>query len=513
MVATVVRRRPHGLAWTAVALGVAGTLASALGSWIPSLWGDEAASLLSAERSLPSLFGMLGHVDAVHGTYYLLLHAWIRVFGTSPFALRFPSAIAVGLTVAAVTLIAARLRPPRVAVAAGIVCCLIPRVTYMGEEARSYALSAAIAAWLTYLLVEIVRRRTAPAGLWIAYGALLAVGVYVFLYLGLIVVAHGIVLVGMRASRRMLTRWALACGAAVLAAGPLVFWAILERGQIAYLASHTEVSFTTLAVSLWFDSVEFSIVAWALILLAMGVPLCRRLRRSDLYRSDPPRERETHGGMPSLELVAASWLLAPSVILVASQFFVADFTARYLSYCAPAAALLIACGMERLLSRPGWAFALAIAAVVGAAMPAYVAQRGPYSKNESDWAEVSAIIGTHARAGDAVAFDESVRPSRRPRLALRTYPAGFAGLDDVMLKTPYYRNTSWPDRAYSLSQTARLGRLDAVTTVWLVEYAMPTHVDAYGIGTLRQLGFTESAQYRSHRSVIYRFSRQSAARP
>ena len=61
------------------ALGTLATVVSLLGSWIPSLWGDEAASAMSAQRSIPSLFRMLGHVDAVHGTYYLGLHAWVQV--------------------------------------------------------------------------------------------------------------------------------------------------------------------------------------------------------------------------------------------------------------------------------------------------------------------------------------------------------------------------------------------------------------------------------------------------
>ncbi|WP_394768302.1 glycosyltransferase family 39 protein [Lacisediminihabitans sp.] len=494
-------RLPRGFGWLVAALGTAAALVSAAGSWIPSLWGDEAASLLSAQRPLPSLFVMLGHVDAVHGAYYLLLHGWIRLAGTTPFALRLPSAVAVGLAVAAVTLIAARLRSPRVAVAAGIICCLLPRVTYMGEEARSYAASAAIAAWLTYLLVELMRRQSPPVWLWVAYGTLLAAGVYLFLYVGLLVLAHAIVLAASRAGRAVLTRWTIACAAALLAVSPLVFWAIDERRQIAYLASRTEVSFGTLTVSLWFGSVEFAVIAWLLILVALATPLVARIRRRDLTGLRAPRP-------PSLELVAATWLFVPSLTLVTSQFFVADFTARYLSYCAPAAALLIACGVDRLASRRGWAIAASTVAVVALATPAYLAQRGPYSKNDSDWSAISATLGVRARAGDAVAFDESVRPSRRPRLALRTYPAGFAGLHDVMLEAPYYRNTSWPDRVYSLAKTASLGRLAAVDRLWLVEYATPTHVDAYGIDTLAALGFARTAEYRTHRSVIFLFSRQ-----
>src|SRR6478736_9910378 len=95
--------------WTiAIAFGLVAAAVSAAGSWIPSLWGDEAASVMSAKRPVGSLLTMLTHVDAVHGLYYLGLHGWIRLAGDSAFAIRLPSALAVGAAVAAVTLIAGR---------------------------------------------------------------------------------------------------------------------------------------------------------------------------------------------------------------------------------------------------------------------------------------------------------------------------------------------------------------------------------------------------------------------
>jgi len=133
--------------WTiAVAAGLVATILCAAFSWVPSLWGDEAATLLSAKRPLGSLFGMLLHVDAVHGVYYLFMHGWIRLAGESAFAMRLPSALAVGAAVTAVTLLAGRRGGVRAAVVAGVVACVLPRLTYAGEEARSYAFTAAAAA-------------------------------------------------------------------------------------------------------------------------------------------------------------------------------------------------------------------------------------------------------------------------------------------------------------------------------------------------------------------------------
>ena len=479
----------------AVLLGALGAVVSMLGSWIPSLWGDEAASLLSALRPLPTLWPMLARVDAVHGTYYLGLHFWVFAFGTSPFALRLPSAIAIGTCVAAIVLLGERLDSRRLGVAAGVVCAILPRVTSMGEEARSYAFSAAIAAWLTLLLVVILKRTRPSRRLWIAYAALLALGIYVFLYLALVAVAHLAILL-LRDDRRALVRhWFAASALAGAAALPLAVTAILEHGQIAYLGTRTEVTFTTLAVTLWFGTDLVAAVAWALLLAGIVLFIADMVRRR--VRLHTPT-----GAAPPAFAVAIAWLVVPSALLVSSHFLVPDFTARYLSMCAPAAALAIGATLVRLTRGRTPLLVLSLVALGALVVPVWASQRGPYAKNNSDWAEVSAAVGANASPGDAVVFDASVRPSRLPRLALRTYPVGFAGLRDVALRTPYYAGTSWHDTAFSIPDAASIGRFDGVRTVWMVEYATPAHTDDYGIADLERLGFHEVRTIDEHRSAV-----------
>src|SRR3954447_13901286 len=71
-IAATAAPRRAGRRWRMpVAMGLLGFAIVWPGSWIPSFWGDEAASVMSAQRSMPSLLRMLGHVDAVHGAYYL----------------------------------------------------------------------------------------------------------------------------------------------------------------------------------------------------------------------------------------------------------------------------------------------------------------------------------------------------------------------------------------------------------------------------------------------------------
>ncbi|MBN9629117.1 MAG: glycosyltransferase family 39 protein [Actinobacteria bacterium] len=521
MSVTMLRPAPTGRAVRATSpavlaalFGVLSTALSATGSWIPSLWGDEATSIMSAQRPLSSLFVMLGHVDAVHGTYYLGLHLWGHFFGFSPFSVRLPSAIAVGLATAAVVVLAARLRDTRTAVVAGLVCAILPRVTYMGEEARSFAFSAAIVAWLTVLLITALGRERPRAGWWVGYGALLAVGTYVFLYTLLFVLVHGVVIAASRAPRRVVVGWLWAVGWAVVAVVPLLIAAVGQHHQIAYLGVVQQLAPLTLFSGLWFGGGwPLAIAGWTLVVLAVAMEARRRVLARRALPAGGPGSRlflPVPSSGPSLVLVALTWLLLPTVILIALQPIVPDFTARYVSFCAPAVALLVACGIDDLLRWRWWAGVVAGGLVLALSVPLYVGQRTLYAKNGSDWAEVSAAVGANARPGDAVVFDEDAHPSKLPRLALHTYPAGFADTADVTLAVPFAKNTtSWRDSAYSVRHAAALGRFDGIDRVWLVEYAAtPSTPDHYGVADLTALGFHQTgARITTHHELVALYER------
>ncbi|WP_431245693.1 hypothetical protein [Leifsonia xyli] len=508
--------------WTiALAFGLLATVLCAAASWVPSLWGDEATTLLSAKRPVGSLLGMLSHVDAVHGLYYLLMHGWIRVAGESPFALRLPSALAVGAAVAAVTLLAGRRGGARAAVVAGIVAAVLPRLTYAGEEARSYAFTAAAAAWLTLLLLWLVdgggtrlppaRRRLA----WLLYAVGMAVSSYLFLYVATLLVAHAAVLLAIRASRSTLRAWALCAAGCVVTVLPLAVLAYLERGQIAYLGA-TPDDPSIWYYFLWFGMPWVAVPAWALIGVALW-PAWRAWRQRASVPPAPAGLRAWTGPRAaSTRLVASAWLFLPTGLMLLVNLAYPMYTGRYSTFAAPAAALLIAEGILVVGRMLGGDARRTVAATAGATLvfvalcaPVYVLQRGPYAKNDSDWAEVSAVMAANAGPGDAVVFDQAAKPSQRPRLAMRTYPAGFEGLRDATLRSPYYRNDWWGDRAYSVTQAAERGRFDGVERVWLIEVADPeTGQDFWGLTELHQLGFVESGRtIRTHRSVILELTR------
>ena len=496
----------------AVVFGVAAIALNALGSWIPSLWGDEAASLLSAERPLPSLFRMVLHVDAVHGLYYLGLHFWIQVAGTSPFALRFPSAIAIGIAVASLTLLAWRGGRTGLAITTGIVACLLPRLTYEGEEARSYPFTAANASVLTLLFVWLVAgegrlasRRT-RAWCWAAYGVGMALSSYLFLYFVTLLLAHLVMLACSHAPRSIWRAWLISSASACVSLAPLGLLAFFERSQIAYLGN-TPLAALGLLYSIWFSTPTVAVISWTLIAAGIAYGGARWWRSRGVTPTEPQL---------STVLTGTSWLFIPTGVLLIVNIAFPLYTQRYSTFAAPAAALLIAEGAlvigtwVRKLTRIPAVIATTACVLVfaGVAVPAYLDQRGPYSKNDSDWAEVSAAISRVAHPGDAVVFDEGARPSRNPRLAMRTYPSGFADVHDVTLKTPYYRNSGWADRAYTVPQAAALGRFDTVNRVWVIELKNNGVPDRYGLSALETLGFHETGvRVNTHREVLIEFVR------
>jgi mannosyltransferase len=508
--------------WTlAITFGLVATVVCAAGSWIPSLWGDEATTLMSARRPVTTLLPMLFHVDAVHGLYYLGMHGWIRLVGENPFALRLPSAVAIGFAVAAVTLLAGRRGGPKAAIVAGIVACVLPRMTYAGEEARSFAFTAAAAAWLTVLLLWLVDGggRSAPASVrrscWAIYAAGLALTSYLFLYSASIAVAHIAILLLSRASRPALRAWAVATGCALLALTPLVLLAYFERSQIGYLGNQT-LDPSTLLWMPWFGNGWVALAAWACIALAVGSAVYARWSRATRLAS-PHETIAPRSPLPiSATLVGACWLILPTGTLLLVNLAFPMYAARYSTFAAPAAALLIAEGLlvlGRIVSRRAGVPAIAVTgagllAFVAVSTPAYLSQRGPYSKNNSDWSEISAAMGGAALPGDAVVFDESTRPSQRPRLAMHTYPAGFSAVSDPTLRTPYDRNIGWADSVYSIPKAAELGRFDDVKRVWLVENDVDGSLDHYGLAELQALGFEETGRsIPTHRTMLIELTR------
>ncbi len=490
--------------WAPIGLGLLGVLVSAWGSWIPSLWGDEATSSVSARRSFGSLLMMAQHVDAVHSTYYALMHLWVDVFGFSAFALRFPSAIAAGVAVAGVfVLVRWSGGSVRFATLAAVLCAIVPRITYAGEEARSFAMTAAVATWILVVVTGTLSGRIRQRIGWTLTAVLMAVGAYLFMYTlltELAIVAMISVAPNRRAHRRA---WTISTAATALAVVPVVAAGWLERAQIAYLNTKVTTDPHSLLVGVWFWDTQVAVVSWACIVLAIVAAIVARRR---------PRQ----GPDGRFDLMLVVWAFAPPALLVVAQVAFHGFSSRYMAFTAPAVAILTARGITalwhlgerirgtRIAGRV--AAAVALGALVITTGFVWADQRTPYAKNGSDWAQVSAVVGAHAKPGQDVLFDETASDSRRTRLAMRAYPGGFRGLHDVALTSPYWKNTTWHDYALTITKAVERGRVTA-STVWVVQWDGDKSHGTEGEAALRAAGYHAVRTWKLHTDTVIEYQK------
>ena len=130
---------------------------------VPSYWRDEAATLSATSRPLPDMFRLMGHQDAVHGAYYVLMWAVVRLAGAGELATRLPSALAMAAAAGVVAMLGRRLVSPRAGLAAGLVFAAMPPVSWFGQDARPFAMETALACVASYLFIRVVNAGEAGA--------------------------------------------------------------------------------------------------------------------------------------------------------------------------------------------------------------------------------------------------------------------------------------------------------------------------------------------------------------
>jgi mannosyltransferase len=446
----------------------------------PSLWRDEAYTKDAIARPAGQIFTLLGHMDAVHGAYYLLMHVIAAAVGTSAAALRFPSlcamvvaaavTAAIGRRAAALAQRAAAAGPGRLDLPAltgflaGMVFATAPAMTFYAQMARSYAIVTMFATIASYLLL-----RAYPDGRWrwwSAYAVAVALTGLFNLFGLLILAAHGVTLLltdtrgrqgrGRRIGRVPL-RWLAACAVALIVLGPLLRVAGGQQEQIAWL---TRPDFKTIDRLLHdFAGSKELVVPFALLVLVGLVTACL----SDDWRPLNP------------VAIALPWLVVPPFLLIAASYVKPVYYERYVEFCLPALAILVGAGLAgiaRLASaapvrrlRVTW-LPVAVAVIVVLGLAAMLV--GPQGAIRQTAARpdnlrlASAIVAAHEQPGDVVFYiplDAHVLGTG--------YPAPFERLRDIALaESPIASGTL---TGTEITSPARLkSRFTDVRRVWVV---------------------------------------------
>jgi len=420
----------------------------------PSLWRDEAYTKDASTRPVGQIFTLLGHTDAVHGAYYLLMHVVAAAIGTSATALRFPSLCAMVVATACTAAIGRRTAalaqqansadhgrlnvPALTGFLSGLVFATAPYMTYYAQTARSYAIVTMFATIATYLLL-----RAYPDGRWrwwSAYAAAAALTGLFNLFGLLILAAHGVTLLltdapgrkghGQEGRGRWIgrvpLRWLAACAAALIVLGPLLRVAHGQQEQIAWLTRPDVKTVQRLAED--FAGSKELLVPFALLALVGLVVACL----PDDWRPLNP------------VAIALPWLVVPPFLMIAVSYAKPVYDERYVEFCLPAQAILIGAGLVgivRLASaapvrRMGLAWvpvALAAVVVLGLAVM-LVGPQGAIRQTAArpdDLRLASAIVAAREQPGDVVFYIPL-----DSRVLGTGYPAPFERLRDIALAEP-----------------------------------------------------------------------------
>ncbi|MGV9564893.1 glycosyltransferase family 39 protein [Streptomyces sp. NPDC003480] len=296
----------------------------ALGLWgldRDGMWRDEAATFQVARRSPAQIWRLLHHVDAVHGLYYLLMHA-VLALHPGEVLLRLPSVCGAAATAGLVAALGTRLCRPRVGLWAGLLYAVTPMVGHYAQEGRSYALVAAGVAGATLLLLRAVRD-----GRWWPYGLVLAVTCVLHEFAVLALVAHACTLALARVPGRVWRGWARAAGATAVVLLPLV---LVSRGQSAQVAWLTPPDGRSAERLLREFAGPSRAVLWpCLVLMTLAV-----------------RKPGTPRGL-SPAVVALPLMVVPPAVLMAVSQVSPLYDDRYVLYSLAGAPLLAAAGAER----------------------------------------------------------------------------------------------------------------------------------------------------------------------
>jgi mannosyltransferase len=407
----------------------------------PLLWRDELATWSAASRTLPQMWRLLRHTDAVLGPYYVLLHVWMGAIGDSAAAMRVPSAISMTVAAAVVAFTARRLAGNLAAVAAGTIFALIPAVSRYGQEARPYAFAVCLSALATLALLRAVERPGWRR--WAAYAlAIAAAGASSLVTLSLLA-GHAVAALCLPGGRPPGRHSAAGRLAPLLAAGvvavaidaPLI---LAGRQQAMHQLDNLVHPGWYALVGVWpqvFSSGPAAVAVFALAALSLV-----STRKAGA-------------------VAVAAALIPVLVIWAVSHGAVSYWTTRYLVFTLPAWAVVAGCGVtgiaERIPARKARyslvAGAVAVAGLAGAT--AQFAIRQPQAHNwwtypapsgdiPVGYAEAADILAVRERPGDGVAYQVSdgdrwqvdtsvsyyLRHRRAPRTVFQELSAERAGL-------------------------------------------------------------------------------------
>jgi hypothetical protein len=402
-----------------------------------SFWYDEVVTMrLARAVSVRRLFELLLQIDATRAPLHpLLLHAWIRLFGSSEAAARSLSVLCGIATILLICDIGRITFGLATGLWAGWLAALSPILIVYSREARMYAWLVLVTCVSWRLLLSLRRAYTPATAL--AYVISLTALVYSH-PLGLLMVAALAVAgwVDVRTTFVSWKRWLfLHLAVAVL----LLPWIrnYLDHPP-EFLSGRLPLRFL-LGTPIGFVGGNFVLLVILTGLIAFG--LARHLVANTTDEARPPLRQRW--GAPGFLVL---WLTVPptSLYLYSLLSYPVFGPARYTVFVAPAYLILVAAGLSRVPPLGRYPLALGLVAVSSLALRALVYD----PELKADWRDFAATITREL----------SVQPHRTVAVIV----ASADSVRDVNLATArYYLPTGCPAMAYTEATAERLAKLNS----------------------------------------------------
>ena len=192
-----------------------------------SLWVDEYLTLQMIEGTLSDVI-TVSIADKHPPLYFIALHGWVSLVGSSDFALRLFSAVSGMVGLALMAPAARRLVSSRAVVPGVLFLGVAPAFIEFSRMARYYSFLLSLGLLSTYLLLRALDRCSWQN--WIAYALASLAVVYTF-YPGVILIgAHGIIVLLHTHRRVLISRWLVT--AFLMSLGFLPWFFFVAGGQV-----------------------------------------------------------------------------------------------------------------------------------------------------------------------------------------------------------------------------------------------------------------------------------------
>jgi mannosyltransferase len=343
------------------------------------MWLDEAVSADHARLGLSALWKVITSSDPNMGLYYVLLHFWVLVFGSSEAAVRSMTVVLAGLATPATALLGRRLFGRAAGLIAGLALAVAPFFVEYEQTARSYALVVLLVVLSSYLFVAALEqpKRTTLVG----YAVVSALSIYTHYFAAYVLLVQLLTLLAVERRDALARRWLLTWAAIVVLCVPEAVFALRAgTSNISWIATPTLSGLLHLPGDLAGSSALALLLA---ILACYG-----------FVRAIVEHQRWQAGFL-------AAWLIVPVILDFAiSKLGHPLFVTYYLIVVLPALLLLAGVGVARL----PWRASAAVAIVLLVALSAVGIRDWYRHPSLEDYRDATRYLLSGERPADGVVY-------------------------------------------------------------------------------------------------------------